>query len=138
LNRLYLLVIVETSKRKGMNDMKSALEIFSENLRSQLFAKRKTQAQLSKHLDVTGATVSRWVNGISMPRPDMLDRICTFLMCSAEDLMTDHTKAIELAPEEVLAEEMNERPRLFRLMFIASKMSDENLDALIQIAEKMK
>jgi hypothetical protein len=52
--------------------------------------------------------------------------------------MTDHTKAIELAPEEVLAEEMNERPRLFRLMFIASKMSDENLDALIQIAEKMK
>lgn len=138
MNRLYLLVIVETSKRKGMNDMKSALEIFSENLRSQLFAKRKTQAQLSKHLDVTGATVSRWVNGISMPRPDMLDRICTFLMCSAEDLMTDHTKAIELAPEEVLAEEMNERPRLFRLMFIASKMSDENLDALIQIAEKMK
>jgi transcriptional regulator with XRE-family HTH domain len=138
LNRLYLLVIVETSKRKGINDMKSALEIFSENLRNQLFAKRKTQAQLSKHLDVTGATVSRWVNGISMPRPDMLDRICTFLMCSAEDLMTDHTKAIELAPEEVLAEEMNERPRLFRLMFIASKMSDENLDALIQIAEKMK
>jgi transcriptional regulator with XRE-family HTH domain len=138
LNRLYLLVIVETSKRKGMNDMKSALEIFSENLRNQLFAKRKTQAQLSKHLDVTGATVSRWVNGISMPRPDMLDRICTFLMCSAEDLMADHTKVIELAPEDVLAEEMNERPRLFRLMFIASKMSDENLDALIQIAEKMK
>lgn len=118
--------------------MKSALEIFSENLRNQLFAKRKTQAQLSKHLDVTGATVSRWANGISMPRPDMLDRICTFLMCSAEDLMTDHSKVIELAPEDVLAEEMNERPRLFRLMFIASKMSDENLDALIQIAEKMK
>ena len=113
-------------------------ELFGYNLRNQLEAKRKTQADLARFLDKTPTSVSRWVNGESLPRPDMLDRICVFLMCSAEDLMTDHTKTVVLAPEDVLAEELHERPRLFRLMFYASKMDDDNLDALIQIAEKMK
>jgi transcriptional regulator with XRE-family HTH domain len=113
-------------------------ELFGFNLRNQLDAKRRTQADLARFMKTTPPTVSRWISGESLPRPEKMERICAFLSCSVEDLMSDHNKAIDLAPEDVLAEEMNERPRLFRLMFIASKMSDDDLDALIQIAEKMK
>ena len=118
--------------------MKTSTEIFGDNLRNKLFEKRKSQNDLARYLNVTPTAVSRWVKGNAMPRANMVDRICVYLHCTAEDLMTDHTKTVELAPEEVLAEELHERPRLFRLMFIASKMNDDNLDALIQIAEKMK
>jgi transcriptional regulator with XRE-family HTH domain len=113
-------------------------ELFAHNLRNELFAKKRTQSDLARALKTSPTTVSRWVNAEQMPRSAMIDKICVYLHCTSEDLMTDHTKVVELAPEDVLAEEMNERPRLFRLMFIASKMSDEALDALIQIAEKMK
>ena len=112
--------------------MKSTLEIFSENLRNQLFAKRKTQAQVAKHLNVTEATVSRWVNGVAMPRTDMLDRLCTFLMCSADTLMTDHSKPVTLLPEDVIAEELHNNPKLMRLMFFYMKMSDDELDKEIE------
>lgn len=113
-------------------------ELFGYNLRNQLDAKRRTQADLARFMKTTPATVSRWISGESLPRPEKMERICTFLSCAVEDLMTDHTKVMDLAPEDVLAEELSERPRLFRLMFYASKMSDDDLDALIQIAEKMK
>lgn len=113
-------------------------ELFASNLRNQLYAKNRTQSDLARALKTTPTTVSRWVNAEQMPRSAMIDKICAYLKCTSEDLMTDHTKVMDLAPEDVLAEELSERPRLFRLMFYASKMSDEDLDALIQIAEKMK
>jgi transcriptional regulator with XRE-family HTH domain len=124
-------------EQKGDNAM-TTTELFASNLRNQLFAKKRTQSDLARALKTSPTTVSRWVNAEQMPRSATIDKICVYLHCTSEDLMADHSKPVQMLPEDVLAEEMNERPRLFRLMFIASKMSDENLDALIQIAEKMK
>lgn len=112
--------------------MKTSLEIFSHNLRNQLDAKRKTQSDLSRHLKVSAVSVSRWVNGTSMPRADMLDKICRYLNCSPEDLMTDHTKVATLMPQDIIAEEIENNPRLMRLMFFFMKMSDEELDEEIE------
>ena len=116
--------------------MKDIKTIFSENLRDKLIAKNRTQAQLAKFLGVSQTSVSHWCNGEVMPRSNMVDRIATFLVCSSDELMTDHTKEVELAPEDIIAEELRENPRLFRLMMYASRLSNEELDDLIVRAKK--
>lgn len=116
--------------------MKDIKTIFSENLRDKLIAKNRTQAQLAKFLGVSQTSVSHWCNGEVMPRSNMVDRIAAFLVCSSDELMTDHTKEVELAPEDIIAEELRENPRLFRLMMYASRLSNEELDELIARAKK--
>ncbi len=112
--------------------MKTSLEIFSHNLRNRLDAQRKTQSDLSRHLKVSAVSVSRWVNGVSMPRADMLDRICQYLNCTAEDLMTDHSKPVPMLPQDIIAEEIENDPKLMRIMFLCIKMTEEEKDKLIE------
>ena len=116
-----------------MRDIKS---IFSENLRNKLMVKRKTQVELARFLNVSQTSVSKWINAEVMPRPNMVNKIAIFLACSSDDLMTDHTKEVELAPEDVIAEELGENPRLFKLMIYASRLSNAELDELIARAKK--
>ena len=111
-------------------------ELFAYNLRNVLYAKGKTQAELAKGVKTSPTSVSQWVNAVVMPRPYMIDRICAYLNCSFEDLTTDHTQTAEPTPEDVLAEELRDNPRLFKLMFYASKLSDRELDQLIERAKK--
>ena len=111
-------------------------EIFSRNLRNMLYARNRSQVELAKALKVTETSVSYWVNGSVVPRHKTVDKICQFLNCSRDDLMVDHSQTVELAPEDVLAEEMRDRPKLFRLMFYASKLTDQELDDLIARAKK--
>lgn len=117
-------------------ETKSMNAIFSENLRNRLYLKRMTQSDLAKKLNVSEASVSKWCVGDAMPRPKKIDQICILLGCNIEDLTTDHTKEVELAPEDVIAEEIRNNTRLFRLMMYASRLSDKELDELIARAKK--
>lgn len=116
--------------------MKTTQEIFSHNLNNMLIKKQKSQADLARFLKTTPTTVSKWVSGKAMPRAKMLDGICRFLVCSQEDLMTDHSKVAVMLPQDIIAEEIENNPRLMRLMFYYMKMSDEQLDAEIERIQK--
>lgn len=116
--------------------MKTSQEIFSENLRNLMDAKNLKQADLARFTGATSATINYWFNGRSMPRSKMLDQICLFLGCSLDDLTTDHNKPVELAPEDIIAEQIRENPRLMRLMLHAMKLSDNELDKLIERIKK--
>lgn len=118
--------------------MRTTKEIFSDNLRNLLYAKNKTQAQLAKFTGATTATVSYWCNGSAMPRSAMIDKICVFLNCSVEDLTVDHSRPVQYAPEDIIAEEIQNNPRLMRLMLYAMKLSDEQMDKLIKYAGDLK
>ena len=111
-------------------------EIFSRNLRNMLYAKNRSQVELAKAINVTETSVSFWVNGTVVPRHKTIDAICQYLNCTRDDLLTDHTQVAELAPEDVMAEELRDNPKLFRLMFYASKLSEQELDDLIVRAKK--
>lgn len=112
--------------------MKTSQEIFSQNLNNMLIAKKKTQSDLARYLDTTPTTVSKWALGKAMPRTKMLDGICRFLVCTQEDLMTDHSKVAVMLPQDILAEEIENNPRLMRLMFYYMKLSDAELDKEIE------
>ncbi len=116
--------------------MRSSKEIFAENLRDMLIAKHKKQADLARFTGATSATVTYWCNGQAMPRANMIDKICLFLNCSVEDLTVDHTKPVIYEPEEIIAEQIHENPRLMRLMLHAMKLTDEELDRLIEEIKK--
>jgi len=116
--------------------MRTSTEIFAENLRNMLIARNKKQADLARFTGATSATVTYWCNGQAMPRAKMIDKICLFLHCSVEDLTTDHSKPVEYAPEDIIAEQINENPRLMRLMLHAMKLSDAELDRLIEDIKK--
>ncbi|MBQ1295092.1 MAG: helix-turn-helix transcriptional regulator [Clostridiales bacterium] len=116
--------------------MKTSREIFAENLRTKLIERNKKQVDLAKYLGTTKATVTHWVNGENMPRMDAIDKICVFLRCEADDLLKDHSKPVEYAPEDIIAEQINENPRLMRLMLHAMKLSDAELDRLIEDIKK--
>lgn len=102
-------------------------EVFGRNLRNKLDAKQRTQNDLARFLKVTPTAVSRWVNAEALPRSNMIDRICAYLNCTTEDLMTDHTKTAILMPEDVIAEEIHANPRLFQLFMVAIRSTDEDL-----------
>lgn len=111
-------------------------EIFSTNLRNLLYARNKSQVELAKALGVSETSVSFWVNGTTVPRHKTIDKICQFLRCTRDDLLVDHTQIAEVAPEDVMADELRERPKLFKLMLYASRLSDAELDDLIARAKK--
>lgn len=112
--------------------MRTSTEIFAENLRNLLIERNKKQADLARFTGATSATVAYWCNGQSMPRAKMIDKICLFLHCSVEDLTVDRNKPVEYAPEDIMAEQLRDNPRLMRLLFYAMKLSDEQLDNLIE------
>ena len=62
-----------------MNMTKPMTEIFSGNLRTALYMAGKTQAELAKAIGVTDVSVSKWMNGVTVPRPKMVDKICQCL-----------------------------------------------------------
>lgn len=111
-------------------------EIFGRNLRDKLEERNKSQAQLARHLKTTTATVSRWVTGESLPRSPMIDRICEYLMCGADELMLDSRKTAILLPEDVIADEIRERPMLFKLFVVAMGATDEQIEACIALLKK--
>ncbi len=113
--------------------MKTSTEIFAQNLKNALYKKNKSQSDLARFLNVTPTTVSRWTNGEAMPRANMIDRICNYLLCTTEDLMTDHSKVVTLAPADVIADAIVERPLLMQLFLMADKADDDAIYKCIQM-----
>ena len=116
--------------------MRTSVEIFSSNLRRMLEENRKTQRDLARYLKVTEATVSRWVNAESMPRHAMLDKVAAFFICSPDELTTDRQRTVTLLPQDVIADELHQNPKLFQLFIVAMKATDEQIDACIKLLKK--
>lgn len=116
---------------------KSMNEIFSTNLRNVLYLSGKTQADLARATKTTETSVSKWINGASVPRPAMVDRICLALNCKRSDLMIDKEKAVMLAPEDYLAEEMKDRPELYDLFNAILRMPSKDIELLSSIVRRL-
>ena len=112
-------------------------EIFSENLRNALYMKGCTQAELSKAVKVSETSVSNWVNGSVVPRPKMVDAICAYLRCKREDLMVDHSKTVLFAPEEILAEEMRNRPELYGVFNMLLQMTSDDIELVSNLCKRL-
>lgn len=118
--------------------MKTSKDIFAHNLKVLLEKKHKNQSDLARFLKVTPTTVSRWTNAEMLPRSTMIDRICTYLVCTTEDLMTDHTRTATLLPEDIIADAIVERPLLMQLFLMADKADDDAIYKCMEILGERK
>ena len=76
----------------------SAKGIFKDNLRNQMRIRGVRSVDVCEALKVNKGTFSCWYTGRSLPSPTMLEQLCKFFECKAEDLLNPHTTE---APKQI-------------------------------------
>ena len=66
---------------------KSLDAIISENIKQEIENSGKTKKEIAQALGVTAPTVSQYLSGRIQPSLSTLSRLCTFLDCSADDIL---------------------------------------------------
>ena len=64
-------------------------KIFEENLKRILKEKKCLASELAEGIGVRKSTVSNWMNGLSLPRMDKINKICGFLNVERSELFED-------------------------------------------------
>ena len=115
--------------------MPSAREIFVYNLGYLMQEKNVSQADICEKLGVSSATVSDWVNGKKYPRIDAMQRLAELLGVHYSTLTTEH--GIDDYKDAERLEALHQNPKLGILFDRAAKVSDEDVDILVSMAERM-
>ena len=88
--------------KKGVWNMPDIESNFRKNLIYYLNLRQKTQSDLAKAIGVAKTTVSSYVNGVSMPRMDKIDKICDYLNIKRSDLLESSADELDEDKEIVL------------------------------------
>ena len=67
--------------------MKPLDEQISENLKREIETSGKTKTEIAKAIGVSKPTVSQYVSGRIQPTLAVLSKLCSFLDCSADDIL---------------------------------------------------
>ena len=108
-------------------------EIFARNLRYLMEAKKITQADICRSLDVSSATVSDWCAGKKYPRVDAMQRLADLLGVRFSTLTTE--SGISDYEDLQMIEALHQNPKLRALFSIQKRMSDDSLDAVLGVAK---
>lgn len=73
-----------------MNNQEYA-KIIAKNLRNIFYRNGKTQAEVSRALGISKATLSSWMNGTRVPRMENIDILCHYFNVSRASIMEPHT-----------------------------------------------
>lgn len=110
-------------------------EIFAKNL-NYFMAKTKTsQADICKALGVSSATASDWCNGNKYPRTDKIQQLADLLGVRFSTLTTEN--GLNDYEDQQRLEALHQNPRLGLLFDHSRKMKQEDVDFMIQMAERI-
>lgn len=59
----------------------------SENIRREIETAGKSKSEIAKAIGVSAPTVSQYLSGRAQPTLATLSRLCSFLDCSADDIL---------------------------------------------------
>lgn len=62
-------------------------EIISKNIKEEIEHSGKTKTEIAKAIGVSNPTISQYVSGRIQPSLSTLSKLCTFLNCSADDIL---------------------------------------------------
>ena len=113
----------------------NAREIFVRNLRYFMDMKGITQADICRELEVSSATVSDWCTGKKYPRVDKLQRLADLLNVRFSSLTTEG--GLQDYEDQIRLEALHQDPRLGLLFDHTRKMKKEDVDFMIQMAERI-
>lgn len=104
-------------------------ETMAKNIRRYLDRKGLKITQLADAVDVPYSTVNNWVNGVSYPRIDKIERMAKFFDVSKADLVEEE----ETLRNEVLEKAFAGRPEMRDLFKAADKASVDDIERVIKI-----
>ena len=110
-------------------------EIFVRNLKYLMEARGISQADICRRLDVSSATVSNWFTGQKYPRIDKMQRLADMLGVNYSTLTTEN--GLKDYEDQMRLEALHQNPKLGLLFDHSRKMSGEDVDFMIRIAERM-
>lgn len=84
-----------------MNNQEYA-KIIAQNLRRIFYYNRKTQADVSRALGISKATLSSWMNGTRIPRIDKVDLLCHYFNVPRSAIMEPHEEEDYYIESEIL------------------------------------
>ena len=113
----------------------NAREIFVSNLLFLMEEKGITQADICRELNVSSATVSDWCSGKKYPRVETVQRLAALLGVRVSMLTTDD--GLNDYEDQQRLEALHQDPRLGMLFDHARKMSKEDVDFMIQMADRI-
>lgn len=116
-----------------MNNQEYA-KIIAQNLRRIFYDHGKTQAEVSRSLGISKATLSSWMNGTRIPRMENIDILSHYFNVSRADIMEpyrDRDYYIETEAKEY-AQFLKDNPD-YRVLFDASrKVKREDLEKALK------
>ena len=113
----------------------NAREIFARNLRYLMDARGITQADICRELNVSSATASDWCAGKKYPRVDAMQRLADLLGVMFSTLTTEN--GLQNYEDQQRLEALHQDPRLGLLFDRSRKMSKEDVEFMIQMADRI-
>jgi len=110
-------------------------EIFVKNLRYLMEKKGITQADICRDLNVSSATVSDWFTGKKYPRVDAMQRLADLFGVRFSTLTTEN--GLQDYEDQQRLEALHQNPRLGLLFDHTRKMKKEDVDFMIQMADRI-
>lgn len=105
---------------------------FGRKLQSLLLENKISQRQLATKIGVTEAAVSRYINNLQMPRPDILSEIVTVLNTTTDYLLGKETTPYNLKNMEKY-NKLIENKRISLLFDKLGELDDEELNQVADI-----
>ena len=62
-------------------------EIISKNLKDEIEQSGKSKSEIARAIGVSSPTISQYLSGKIQPSLSTLSKLCTFLNCSADDIL---------------------------------------------------
>ena len=106
-------LLIEQRSFTSRTKEKDFKKVFSDNLRYHLEIRNITQVELAHRLGVGTTSVYNWTSGLKTPRMDKIDKICSILRVSRNDLLTETTdNSLDRDIQSRFADNLNELLRL--------------------------
>ena len=113
----------------------NAREIFVRNLRYFMEMKDISQADICRELKVSSATASDWCTGKKYPRVDAMQHLADLLGVRFSSLTTE--TGLQDYEDQQRLEALHQDPRLGLLFDRSRKMSHEDVEFMIQMADRI-
>lgn len=109
--------------------------IFVQNLNALMERRGVTQTDLCRALNVSPSTAHDWCAGRKIPRIDKIQKIADFLRVDMEYLYSrDDLSGLD---DQDRLEALHQNPRLGMLFDRQRRMSDSDIDFMIQMADRI-
>ena len=125
-------------------DNKEYAKVIANNLRRIMFDHNKTQADVSRDLQISKATLSSWMNGTRIPRMNNIDMLCHYFNVSRSDIMEEGVEKSQqheyyFNPETAqIAQEIFDDPYLHALFKAARGSKPKSLELAADMLSELK